>query len=158
MVVEACDPDSADARVLLAELSAALAGITGSSGQASFSHDDARVPRSLFVVARADDGELLGCGALRPLDGEVGEVKRMYARPGTRGVGAALLLHIEREAAEFGYTTLWLETRIVNTRAVAFYRKHGYGDIPNYGKYIDRPEAACFGKPVVLAQAGTHTT
>jgi GNAT superfamily N-acetyltransferase len=150
MIVSVCDPDSADARVLVEELSDALAAMTGASGKASFSNDDARVAGSLFVVARADDGALLGCGALRPLDGDVGEVKRMYARPGTKGVGAALLAHIERAAAGFGYRALWLETRRVNTRAVGFYLGHGYGEMPNYGKYVGRPEAICLGKSLTL--------
>jgi GNAT superfamily N-acetyltransferase len=142
MLICACDPDSADAQALTGELSAALAAITGDSGAASFAAADV----SLFVVARADDGGLLGCGALRALAGAVGEIKRMYARPGTRGVGKALLAHLEREAAGFGYRELWLETRRVNARAVAFYLGHGYAEIDNYGKYVGRPEAACFGK------------
>jgi GNAT superfamily N-acetyltransferase len=146
MLVAPCDPDSADARLLVAELSAALAAITGDSGAASFSADDARVARATFVVARGDDGGLLGCAALRPLEGDVGEIKRMYARPGSRGVGAALLAHIERGAAAFGYRELWLETRRVNTRAVAFYMGRGYAEIPNYGKYVGRLDAVCFGK------------
>jgi GNAT superfamily N-acetyltransferase len=163
VIISACDPGHDDARVLVEELSATLAGITGDSGKSSFSIDDARVARSLFVVARGEDGQLLGCGALRPLDGDVGEVKRMYARPGSKGVGAALLGHIEREAAGFGYRELWLETRRVNARAVGFYLGHGYAEIPNYGKYVGRPEAICLGKlltltNVVLAQARTHTT
>jgi GNAT superfamily N-acetyltransferase len=166
MIISACDPDSADARVLVEELSAALALITGASGKASYSPDDARVARSLFVVARAEDGQLLGCAALRPLDGDVGEVKRMYARPGSKGVGAALLGHIEREAAGFGYRELWLETRRVNTRAVGFYLGHGYREIPSYGRYISRPEAICLGKFLTLTNvvpaprrhsAGTHS-
>ena len=161
MKIEACDPDSADATALLGELSAALASITGSSGQASFSADDARVARSLFVVARGDGGELLGCGALRPLDGDVAEIKRMYARPGTRA-GQVLLEHLERAAATFGYRETWLETRRMNLRAVAFYRKHGYAEIANYGKYVGHPDAICLGKPlaathVALAQAGAHS-
>ena len=146
MIIADCDPASPDAQVLVEELSAALAALTGSSGKASFSVDDARAPRSLFVVARADDGRLLGCGALRPLEGDVGEVKRMYARPGTQGVGAALMGYIEQAAANFGYRELWLETRRVNLRAVAFYLKHGYQPIPNYGKYIGRPKAVCLAK------------
>ena len=146
MQILACDPDSAEARVLVDELSAALAAITGDSGASSFAPADARVARSLFVVARGDDGALLGCGALRPLEGELGEIKRMYARPGSRGVGAALLAHIEREAVRFGYRALWLETRRVNVRAVGFYLRHGYAQIENYGKYVGRPEAVCFGK------------
>ena len=69
-------------------------------------------------------------------------------RPGTRGVGAALLAHLEAAAAGFGYAQAWLETRRVNTRAVAFYRQHGYADIPNYGKYAGRTDALCLGKRV----------
>ncbi|NHZ95031.1 GNAT family N-acetyltransferase [Massilia sp. CCM 8734] len=146
IAMSACDPDSLDARVLVEELSAALAAITGDSGKASFSADDARVARSLFVVAKGEAGQLLGCAALRPLDGDVGEVKRMFARPGTRGAGAALLAHVEQSAHGFGYRELWLETRKVNTRAVAFYEKHGYRTIPNYGKYVGRDDAVCLGK------------
>ncbi|MFL6659143.1 MAG: GNAT family N-acetyltransferase [Massilia sp.] len=146
MHVAACDPECADAVTLMDELSATLAALTGSSGKASFAVDDARAAKSLFVIARDDDGELLGCGALRPLAGEVGELKRMYARPGTRGVGAALLAHLEAAAADFGYAALWLETRHINARAVAFYLKHGYSAVPQFGKYIGRPEAVCLGK------------
>jgi GNAT superfamily N-acetyltransferase len=146
--IGACDPDGPEAQALLAELSDALTAMTGSSGRASFSSDDARVPRSLFVVARDDGGALLGCGALRPVDGEAAEIKRMYARPGTRAVGAALLAHLEQAARGFGYRELWLETRVVNERAVQFYLKHGYARIPNYGKYAGRADAACFRKPI----------
>lgn len=148
IAIAACDPDSADARALIDELSAALAAITGDSGKASFSADDARAARALFLLARGEAGRLLGCAALRPLDGaaDVGEIKRMFARPGTNGVGAALLAHVERAAHGFGYRALWLETRKVNTRAVAFYEKHGYRTIPNYGKYVGRDEAVCLSK------------
>jgi GNAT superfamily N-acetyltransferase len=149
MQIRACDPDSEQAQALVTELSAALAAITGASGAASFAIADVRVPRSLFVIACGDDGSLLGCGALRPLGGDldaIGEIKRMYARPGTEGVGTALLAHLERAAASFGYQELWLETRRGNTRAVAFYLARGYRAIPNYGKYIGRSEALCFGK------------
>ncbi len=155
MLVAACDPDSAEAQVLIGELSAALAAMTGASGAASFTLADARQARASFIVARADDGALLGCGALRPLEevvgavgavDAVGEIKRMYARPGTRGVGAALLAHLEAQAARFGYRALWLETRRVNLRAVAFYQAHGYLPIANYGRYVGRSEAVCFGK------------
>ncbi len=138
VAISLCDPDSADASVLVAELSAALAAITGDSGQASFAVADVRVARSLFAVARGADGALLGCAALRPLD--------MFARPGTQGVGAALLAFVESAARDMAYAALALETRKVNRRAVAFYRKHGYKVISNYGKYIGRDDAICLGK------------
>lgn len=139
------DPDSPDAKVLLAELGAALAHITGSDGTASFDSADVRGPRACFLVARAADGSLAGCGALRSLTDDVAELKRMYARPGS-GVGAALLAALERQALAFGYRDVWLETRRVNTRAVAFYEKHGYRVIANFGKYVGRLDAICLGK------------
>jgi GNAT superfamily N-acetyltransferase len=159
ILIQRCDPESADALVLVAELSGALAAITGDSGASSFAVADARVPRSLFVLARDAQGQLLGCGALRPMEGvvgavgAVGELKRMYARPGTSGVGSALLNHLEQAAREFAYAELWLETRRVNTRAVHFYLKHGYAQIDNYGKYVGRPEAICLAKSVAAASS-----
>ena len=146
ITLQACDPDSEEARVLVRELSAALAVITGDSGASSFSVDDVRVARSLFALARDAGGDLLGCAALRPLQDDVGEVKRMYARPGTQGVGQALLAFVEQEARAFGYGALWLSTRRVNRRAVAFYERHGYAEVAAYGKYPGRPESICMGK------------
>jgi ribosomal protein S18 acetylase RimI-like enzyme len=139
------DPDSADSRLLLDELGAALAAITGSDGTASFDAEDVRGERSCFLLARTVDGLTAGCGALRPLRDGVAELKRMYARPGS-GAGRFILGALELAAREFGYTEVWLETREVNTRAVAFYEKHNYCVIPNYGKYLGRSEAVCLGK------------
>ncbi|QJE00099.1 GNAT family N-acetyltransferase [Massilia forsythiae] len=141
------DPDHADAHVLLAELGRALAHITGSDGAASFDAADVRGERACFLVARGFDGNLAGCGALRPLDSATAELKRMYARPGS-GAGTHLLAALEAQAVGFGYTQVWLETRRVNRRAVAFYERHGYRPIASYGKYMDRPEAVCLGKEV----------
>jgi GNAT superfamily N-acetyltransferase len=139
------DPDSPEARALLGELGAALAAITGSDGTASFDAADVRGERACFLVARDADGGLAGCGALRPLADGIAELKRMYARPGS-GAGHFLLAALEEQAAGFGYSEVWLETRKVNTQAVAFYEKHGYCTIPNYGKYAGRDDAVCLGK------------
>jgi GNAT superfamily N-acetyltransferase len=140
------DPGTEDAALLIRELSVALSLITGDSGAASFHADDVRAPGACFVLARDSAGTLLGCGALRPLQQGVAELKRMYARPGTRGVGSAVLAHLERRAAALGYRELWLETRLVNTRATQFYAKHGYRRIGNFGKYVGNAAAGCYGK------------
>ena len=142
------DPDCDEARALIAELDAALAAICGDSGAKSFDTDDVRGPRSVFLLARDVAGVAVGCGALRPIEGDVAEVKRMYARPGS-GAGVQLLGELERRALQFGYRAIWLETRRVNARAVAFYDKHGYRVIPNYGKYVGRDDAICLGKILV---------
>ena len=144
--VARADPGSADAQALMDELSDILAAITGSSGRASFDPDDVRAPRACFAIARDAHGRALGCGAFRPLDGSVAEVKRMLARPGTTGVGSAVLGFLEAEAARLGFAQLWLETRLVNARAVAFYERRGYARIPNYGRYVGNDAAVCFAK------------
>jgi GNAT superfamily N-acetyltransferase len=142
------DPAGADALALVAELSAALQAITGASGQASFDIDDVRLARAGFALARDAHGRALGCGALRPISGDCAEIKRMFARPGTRGVGAALLRFLEQRAADWGYTTLRLSTRRVNERAVAFYLRHGYRPIAGYGRYAGSEVSRCFEKRV----------
>jgi GNAT superfamily N-acetyltransferase len=146
MLVEIADPETSEAQQLLAGLSASLQRITGSSGSASFDVNDVKGDGACFVIARSIDGVALGCGALRPLEPGVAELKRMFAVPGSKGVGRSILSFLEQQAGNFGYTQLWLETRKVNERAVAFYERHGYSPIANYGRYVGRPEAICFGK------------
>lgn len=143
--ISPADPDGPQARALLAELDTALAAITGSDGTTSFDAADVRGERACFLLAHDANGLAVGCGALRPLASGVAELKRMYARPDS-AAGRFLLEALERQALAFGYTEVWLETRKVNVRAVAFYEKHGYCTIPNYGKYVGRAEAICLGK------------
>lgn len=140
------DPASPAAAQLIDALSETLAKITGDSGKSSFDPNDVRGSRARFVVARTSTGTPVGCGAFRPIDESTAEVKRMYAIPGLSGVGGAVLSHLENEAKLLGYSQLWLETRIVNQRAVAFYEKKGYSRIPNFGKYVGKLEAVCFAK------------
>ncbi|CAN7183728.1 GNAT family N-acetyltransferase [Pseudoduganella sp. LjRoot289] len=162
--VSAEDPGAADSLELMAELSAVLAAITGDSGQSSFDPEDVRGPLACFAVARSvttadasaaagagndaslPAGQALGCGAFRPLEQGVAEIKRMYARPGHPGTGSAILAFLEAEAARMGYRALRLSTRRVNTRAVAFYEARGYRIIPNFGRYTAKPESVCFQK------------
>jgi GNAT superfamily N-acetyltransferase len=146
VTVQPADPDAPESRALIAELSDALERMTGRSGATGFRAADVQVPRSVFVVARDASGSALGCGALRPLADDVAEVKRMYARPGTRGVGSAVLGWLESAARAWGYAAVWLETGHVNARGIAFYERHGYVRIPNFGRYAGRADAVCFGK------------
>ena len=43
-----------------------------------------------------------------------------------------MLAHLEAAARELGYCAVWLETRAVNTRAVAFYERHGWRAVRSY--------------------------
>ena len=145
MVCAPLDPSSADARALIAELEAALAAICGDSGSGSFDPNDVRGPGAVFLVARDGAGATLGCGALRPLAPGVAELKRMYARPGS-SAGRILLMELEARALAFGYREVWLSTRRINLRALAFYERHGYLPVENYGRYAGREASVCLGK------------
>lgn len=153
MQVELADPDSSEAQQLLASLSETLQQITGSSGTASFDASDVKVDRACFVIARSVTGAAVGCGAIRPLEPGVAELKRMFALPGSKGAGKAVLEFLEGKAGEFGYSQVWLETRRVNERAVSFYLRHGYQVIASFGRYVGRPEAVCLGKHLPSLQA-----
>ncbi len=143
--VAAAHPDDPDAIPLIDALSADLLARFDSDGRRGLAGWSDVADRSLFALARLD-GVPVGCGAVRPFMGETGEIKRMYATPGSAGVGAALLSFLEEGARNLGYRQLVLETRWANDRAVAFYRRHGYRLTANYGHYAGRPESACLTK------------
>jgi len=146
--VELTDPESTEAQQLLDRLSQTLQHFTGSSGAASFDVNDVKVEGACFAIGRLAGGIPVACGALRPLQPGVAELKRMFALPDTKGAGSAVLAFLEQKACEFGYGQVWLETRKVNERAVAFYERHGYRPIPNFGRYVGRTEAICLGKRI----------
>ena len=104
--------------------------------------------RGIFlVVYRA--GMPVGCGALRLLDVETAELKRMYVRPIARGsgLGRRLLAALEAQARALGARRLVLETGIRQTAALAFYRTMGFQPIPLFGEYCLSPETSvCLGK------------
>jgi ribosomal protein S18 acetylase RimI-like enzyme len=144
------DPSTPDAVVMLDELSDVLSVITGSSGKSSFDVNDVRVANARFVVARDQSGKAVGCGAFRPLESGIAEIKRMYSRRSMPGVGSAILSFLELEALKLGFAALRLETRVVNEKAVTFYERRGYSRIPNFGKYVGKEEAVCFEKRLAV--------
>ncbi|MCX2729900.1 GNAT family N-acetyltransferase [Saccharopolyspora sp. NFXS83] len=93
-------------------------------------HGDLAPPRGAFLVARDDDGDLIGCVGARLLDDlpATAELKRMYVRPAHRGVGLgrALLVAAERSAADLGATRIVLDTRTELVEARTLYGAHGY--------------------------------
>lgn len=146
IIIAAESPFAADSISLMDELSKCLQDITGNSGKNSFDANDVCNNKSLFVIARNQEGTAIGCGAFRPMNEATAEVKRMYAKEKGMGVGNKILAYLEHQAYHMGYKSLRLETRIVNSKAVSFYERNGYRKIPNYGKYEKRTESICFEK------------
>lgn len=99
------------------------------------------------VVAYLDD-RAVGCGALKPLEADVMEVKRMFVLPEFRGKGIAskVLSELERWAIELGMRACRLETGQNQPEAIALYFKCGYERIPNYGQYSGVYNSVCFQK------------
>ncbi len=92
--------------------------------------EDLAPPSGLFVLARLK-GEPVGCGALKRIDAETGEIKRVWTAPSARGLGAArrMLHRLEAEAAHMGFAILRLDTNKALSEAHALYLKEGYRDI-----------------------------
>ncbi|WP_145047628.1 GNAT family N-acetyltransferase [Paenibacillus xylanexedens] len=125
------DVRSEDSVQLMKELSEELGLLYGGDGTAGFQLSDVEVPRSAFIVARLD-GYPVGCGAIRPLDENSVEVKRMYTRSDYRrkGVAQAILAEAERLAIHFAYRNLKLQTGPLQPEAAALYERMGYYRIP----------------------------
>jgi putative acetyltransferase len=104
-------------------------------------------PQLTFLVTSID-GHAAGCGALRPLEPGVGEVKRMYVRPAFRGRGVArqVLAALESVARARGYLTLRLETGTSQPEAISLYRSARYHEIPCFGAYAGDRFSVCFEK------------
>lgn len=92
-----------------------------------------RPPRGALFVATAGHRHLAMI-ALRPLDGPVGEIKRLYVRPAARGRGLArrLIARICDEAERLGYVELRLDTLPMMGEAQALYEACGFVDIEPY--------------------------
>lgn len=80
----------------------------------------------LFFVAEAD-GHVVGT-AMGGYDGHRGWVYRLAVRPQhrSRGIGAALMSHVERALAKLGCPKINLQAHGDNAQVAAFYEKLGY--------------------------------
>ena len=107
----------------------------------------------VFLIGSISDAAV-ACGALRPMESGVVEVKRMYVRDGHRGrgFGRAILAALEEIAARRGYRTIRLETGGCQPEAIALYESAGYQPIPCYGAHAGDPHSRCFEKQLPQTQ------
>jgi DNA-binding MarR family transcriptional regulator/GNAT superfamily N-acetyltransferase len=154
--IEPEDPASDDARTCLdtyaQELGRRFATGFDPARGPSVTPSELMPPRGLFLVARLE-GAPVGCIALKVLAPGIGEVKRMWVDPKSRGLSIArrLLAAVEQHAAATGLKKLRLDTNATQSEAIALYQRSGYQPITAYN---DNPYADLwFEKRLVTGKA-----
>jgi len=91
----------------------------------------------MFLVA-LDDGQVIGSGAVRRMDADTAELKRMWLLETYQGqgVGYRLIGELFAFARSRGYRRVRLQTSPEQVRALAFYRKVGFYEIPCYNEDV----------------------
>ena len=86
-----------------------------------------------FLVA-LESGQVIGSGALWKLDEETAELKRMWLLETYhgQGIGYRLLMQLFNFAREKGYIRVRMQTSPEQVRALEFYRRVGFYEIPCY--------------------------
>ncbi len=102
-----------------------------------------RSPDVRFWTAVDDDGEIVGCAALKTLDAGHAELKSMRtATHRTRqGVASRLVAHVLEEARAMGFSRVSLETGSEEffAPARALYARHGFDYCEPFGDYRPDP-------------------
>lgn len=103
-------------------------------------YDDLQWDSGVFVIA-SDGGAAVACAGVRFV-GEVGELTKVFTLPEHRGrgVGSALLRHVEEICLARGATVLRLDTRAELAEACALYERLGFERVAafNDDPYSDR--------------------
>ena len=112
-----------------------------------FGPEEVGMDGAAFFLARSA-GQVVGCGAIRPLAPGVAEVKRMFVTTEARGrgVGRALLHRLEDTAKKMGYALMRLETGLKQPEAISLYKSAGYRPCDCFGQYSSNDMSVCFEK------------
>jgi putative acetyltransferase len=148
-------PDTADSRVLIAELEALLEPFYPRESRHGYSVETLISEGVAFFLIR-QEGIPAGCGGIQLHGTEYGEVKRMYVRPQFRGLGFARLMlnHLEDYARGRGVGLLRLETGIHQQAAIRLYEGMGFRRIPPFGDYKEDSLSRHYEKDI---QPGQHS-
>jgi ribosomal protein S18 acetylase RimI-like enzyme len=121
---------------LVRELFLEYAGTIGVDlGFQDFERELAGLPANYVALLIAEvDGAVAGCAGVREFDAGVGELKRLYVRPGFRehGLGRALSEEAIERARAAGFRSLRLDTLPTMAAATALYHSLGFREIEPY--------------------------
>lgn len=145
-VVSATDEHTAIVRELFREYAAGLAidlCFQNFEDELSTLPGSYAPPRGRLLLAKAD-GKIAGCVALRPMDNEAAELKRLYVRPAfrKRGIGKTLVARVLDEARQIGYRVARLDTLLEMHDAIALYTLFGFKEVAPYR--ARQPTGICY--------------
>ncbi|MBC5766522.1 GNAT family N-acetyltransferase [Ramlibacter albus] len=155
MQIEIDDPARPDVFALLDEHLRNMRELSPPESVHALDVSGLKIPAITFWSVRSD-GVLLGCGALKELAPDHGEIKSMRtpAAHRRRGAGRAMLNHILAEAKRRGYRRLSLETGSAQAFEAAqqLYRSVGFQPCGPFGDYKPDPHSVF----MTLALPGDH--
>jgi GNAT superfamily N-acetyltransferase len=151
ILIKEVDPQGQDALTLLREAAIEARELYPELHQPGdpWPTNSPTVVRGIYLIAYLD-GVPLACGALRPLDGQIAEVRRMFVVRHARrkGLGRAILEALETASRRFGYEFMRLETGNRQLPAMALYTSQGFRQIEPFGVYANDPTSVCYEKAV----------
>jgi len=86
------------------------------------------------IILCRNNQEFIASVAIRKIDTEIAELKRMYVKPAfqKRGIGKKLLEEAVLLASQSGYKKIRLDTLSNMTPAIDLYKRNGFYEIPAY--------------------------
>ena len=107
-------------------------------------------PDGILFIAYSENGEPVGCFGLRKLEETTCELKRMYIRKESRGLGLGrLLLEKSFEVGRMlGYQRMRLDTLPRLKAAISLYKRSGFYEIEPY-RYNPISEASFYEKLLI---------
>ena len=90
------------------------------------------------LILALDENKPIGCVALRKLEKDICEMKRLYIKPEMRGIGLGeqLVRTVIDEAVKIGYMKMRLDTVPKMKEAIDLYSKIGFKEV---GPYRENP-------------------
>jgi putative acetyltransferase len=107
---------------------------------------------TVYFIGAFENSNLVGCGAVKLMPGDYGEIKRMYVVPQARGQGIAKIIMnaLESFLLESNIEISRLETGIHQKEAIALYTNLGYKKGNPFGTYRDDPLSVFMEKKLDL--------
>ena len=139
-----------EVRALLESLTLELAG-SGYTSDQTFGYSLEQIERSgVYLLGARVAGVLVGVAGLEVQGEGLGELKRFFVSPEHRGTGVAdaLITALLEYATASRVQLMRLETGDRQRAAQAFYRRHGFAEVPRFAPYEASETSVCMQRPL----------